>query len=145
MWGSHTEMIRELFAREVPEVSTGLVEIRAIAREVGYLSKVVVASLDRDIDPVAICVGDRGARIRRIVTALDGERLDLIRWSDQVERLLRSALQPADLTAVVLDATQRKATIFVEKDQYPLLLGQDGLNQRLTEELIGHEIVVETL
>ena len=145
MWASHTEVVRELFAREVPEVSSGVVEIKAIAREVGYMSKVAVISVDGQTDAIAACVGVRGCRIRPIVDALDGERIDLIHWSDEVERLLRSALQPADLTAIVIDRTQRRATVFVEKNQYPLLLGREGLNQRLAEELSGHEIVVETI
>ncbi len=104
-----------------------------------------VASLDGKTDAVAVCVGVRGCRIRPIVQALEGERIDLIRWSDETERLLRSALHPADLTAVVVDSLQRRATVFVEKDQYPLLVGRQGINQRLAEQLSGHDIIVETI
>jgi N utilization substance protein A len=142
---SHAEAIRELFAREIPEVAAGIVQIKAIAREVGYLSKVAVASREEGLDAVALCVGDRGSRLRGIVNALDGERLDLIRWSEDVERLVRNALQPADLAAVVISPASRRATVFAESDQQPLLLGRRNLNRELAERLTGYEIVVETI
>jgi N utilization substance protein A len=139
------EEIRELFAREIPEVGSGIVQIKAIAREVGYLSKVAVSSQDEQLDAVAACVGAKASHIRPIVNALGGERVDLIRWSDNAERLLRSALQPADLTAIVIDASSRRATVFIEKDQQVLLLGRQGMNRYLAEKLTGYEIVVETI
>ena len=139
------QRIADLFAREIPEVSRGIVQIVSIARDVGHVSKVAVTSTDDATDAIAVCVGDRATRIRPIIDALDGERIDLIRWTPSIEQLLRSALLPADMTAIVVDSEQRRATVFIESDQHPLLLGRDGANQRLAEELSGYEIVVEII
>jgi N utilization substance protein A len=145
MHDAPAEAIRDLFAREIPEVLAGIVQIKAIAREVGYLSKVAVVSRDEQLDAVAACVGVQASRIRPIVNALGGERIELVRWSDDVERLIRNSLQPAELTAVVIHSTRRRATLFVEKNQYVLVLGRRGLNRLLVEKLTGYEIVIETI
>jgi N utilization substance protein A len=142
---SPIEAIRKLFAREIPEVASGVVEIMAIAREVGYVAKVAVACRDGELDAVAVCVGQRGCRLRGIVEALDGERLDLIRWTDDVERLVRSALQPAELRAVVVSVDSRRATVFADSDQQALIQGRRNLNLELAERLTGYEIVIEII
>ena len=123
-----TDIVRELFVRAVPEIANGSVEIKAIAREAGYRSKVALQSKNSELDSVGICVGVRGIRIKKVVDALGGERIDLVRWNEDLKALIRNALQPAEVEAVVLDQTQRRATVFVGKDQKLLLLGRRGIN-----------------
>ncbi len=141
---SDLKIIGELFAGVVPEVADGNVKIVAVAREQGYRSKVAIRTLDDTLDGVAVCVGERGNRIKQVVNALGGERIDLIRWNDDLKVLIANALQPAEVEAVVLNETQRRATVFVAKDQQSLVSGRRGANQRLAESLSGYEIVVET-
>lgn len=141
--GSDLTIIGELFADAVPEVADGSVKIVAVAREPGYRSKVAVRTMDDRLDGVAACVGARGTRLKQVVDALDGELIDLIRWSDDLKVLIANALQPAEVQSVVLNEMERRATVFVAEDQQSLVSGTRGANQRLAESLSGYEIVVE--
>ena len=116
----------------------------SIARESGQRSKVAVQSMDSTIDSVTVCVGVRGNRIKNIVDSLAGEPIDLVRWHDDSEVFIRNALQPAEIEAVILDESQRRATVFVRANQLSLVAGSRGINQRLAGALCGYEIVVET-
>jgi N utilization substance protein A len=143
MASHETEPVVRLFAQEVPEIASGVVEIKAIARKAGYRTKLAVSGHDPKVDSVGACVGRRGSRIRRIDDALGGERIDLVRWTDSPEDLIRNALQPARIDAVVLDPARHRATVFVQEDQLSLVRGRQGLNRALASQLCGWEIEVE--
>ncbi len=134
-----------LFAQEVPEIAAGTVEIKAIARKPGYRSKLALHSQDPRVDCLGICVGVKGFRIKNIVDALGGERIDLVRWHDSPERLIINALQPATIENVILHLAEKRAVVVVKPDQVPLVLGRKGENRQLASELSGWQIDVEEL
>ena len=138
-----TDLIARLFAREVPEIGTGTVEIKAIARKPGYRSKLAVQSRDPAVDCIAACVGIRGFRIKNIVDALGGERIDLIRWNDSPEQSVANALQPAAIERIVLYPVEHRAMVIVKADQASLALGRGGWNCELASQLSGWRIEVE--
>jgi N utilization substance protein A len=140
-----TSLIARLFAQEVPEIGAGRVEIKAIARKPGYRSKLALQSQDLSVDCIAACVGLRGFRIKAIVDALDGERIDLIRWDDSPERLITNALQPAVIEKVILHSAEHRAVVVVKPDQVSLALGMRGLNRELASKLSGWQIEVEEM
>jgi N utilization substance protein A len=144
MPGDETEALIRLFEREVPEIAAGVVLIKAGARKPGFRSKLALYSRDPLVDCIGACVGQRGCRIRRIVDQLGGERLDLVRWDESVERLIRNALQPARAEDVILRAAQHRATVVVKEDQRSLAFGRRGENQSLASRLCGWEIEVVT-
>lgn len=137
--------ITRLFTDEVPEIAAGTVEIKAVARKSGYRSKLAVYSLDPQVDSVAACVGVRGCRIKNVVDALGGERVDLIRWQDSPESLIVNALQPANIERVILHPAERRAVVVVRPDQVSLVLGRRGENRELASDLTGWQIEVEEL
>jgi N utilization substance protein A len=130
------------FSQEVPEVAEGAVEIKAIARKPGVRSKVAVYSHDPSVDCVGACVGVRGCRIRRIVDRLDGERIDLVRWDESLERLISNSLQPAVVEAVVLHPAQHRATVVVKEDQLSLATGLRGVNRELASRICAWDIEI---
>jgi N utilization substance protein A len=134
-----------LFAQEVPEIGTGSVEIRAVARKPGSRSKLALRSQDPKVDCIGACVGVRGHRIKNIVDALGGERIDLVRWDDSPEQLIANALQPAALERVILHPAEHRAVVVVKPDQVSLVLGRRGENRQLASELSGWQIEVEEL
>jgi N utilization substance protein A len=136
-------LLAHLFAQEVPEIAAGHVEIKAIARKPGYRSKLAIQSQDLSIDCIAACVGLRGFRIKNIVDALGGERIDLIRWDDSPERLITNALQPAVIEKVILHSEEHRAVVAAKPDQLSLVLGRRGLNRELASKLSGWQIEVE--
>jgi len=138
-----TDVIARLFAQEIPEIAAGTVEIRAVARKPGYRSKLAVASRDASVDCIGACVGIRGHRIKNIVDALDGERIDLILWDDSPERLITNALQPATVEKIVLHPGERRAVVVVPADCVSLALGRGGYNRELASRLCGWQIEVE--
>jgi len=142
MADNETALIARLFVQEIPEVAAGIVEIKAIARKAGYRCKLALQSHDQGVDCVAVCVGVRGCRIRRIVDQLQGERIDLIRWSDSPEHLIVNALQPAAIERVVLHQEQHRAVVFVKADQRSLAIGRQGMNQELASQLCAWQIEV---
>jgi len=139
----HPKIIEKLFELEVPEIASGVVEIKAIAREAGSRSKVAVASNDPNIDPVGSCVGQRGIRVSAVINELGGENIDIIMWSDEEEKLIANALSPAKVLNVDLDEAHRIATVDVSEDQLSLAIGKRGQNVRLAAELTGWKIDVK--
>lgn len=135
-------IVHRLLAREVPEVSSGSVELRAIARIPGRWTKLAVASLRDDLDPVGVCVGPRAQRIAAVRTALGGERIDVLPWSDLPERRIPLALAPARVQRVELDWSRQRARVFVPVDQVDLARGEDGLNQALAGEITGWTVEI---
>ena len=136
--------VRKLFELEVPEISQGIVEIKAIAREAGERTKIAVHSKDEKVDPVGACVGMRGSRVRDIVKELHGERIDIVRWYDDIRDYIPAAVSPAEVTRMVIDREKEKITLTVPKDQLALLIGKKGRNIRLASKLLGWELVAES-
>jgi transcription termination/antitermination protein NusA len=140
---SHPEFVRRLFELEVPEVGEGLVEIKAIAREAGYRTKIAVNSLDPRVDSVGACVGVQGSRIKSIVDELNGEKIDIVRWSDQMDALIANTLKPAEIESIDLNAERRHALVIVPEDQLSLAIGKRGQNVRLAAKLSGWDIDIK--
>jgi N utilization substance protein A len=137
---SHPDMLRRLFEREIPEVADGVVEIVALVREAGYKTKVACNSLDPKVDPIGACVGVRGTRIKNIIDELGGEKIDIIKWSDEPEVLIVNALKPAQINSITLYEDKKKALVVVDEDQLSLAIGKKGANVRLASKLTGWDI-----
>ncbi len=137
------EFVKKLFAREVPEVSSGSVEIKAIAREAGVRTKVAVYSSQSGVDPVGSCVGQKGIRVQAVTNEIGGERVDVIAWNDDVAELIKSSLAPAEGLTVILDTATKIAKVSAPEDQLSMAIGKDGQNVRLTAKLTGYRIEVE--
>jgi N utilization substance protein A len=138
------QLVQRLFEQEIPEVSEGVISINAIAREPAHRSKVAVSSTDQRVDCVGACVGIRGNRIKNIVDELAGERIDIIRWSDDAETLIREALKPAEVDQVLLCDMIGRAIVLVREDQLSLAIGRKGQNVRLASKLCGWDIEIMT-
>ncbi len=136
-------MYARLFAQEIPEIAAGIIEIKAIARKPGSRTKLALQSHDPRVDCVGACVGVRGARIRKIVDVLGGERIDLFRWHESPERLIATALQPALIAEVILHPAQHRAVVVVKADQVSLVEGRRGENQELASRLSGWQIEIK--
>ncbi len=141
---THPDFIRRLFESEVPEINEQIIEIRALAREAGYRSKVAVASFDDKVDPVGACVGVRGSRIKNIVDELGGEKIDIVRWNDSSQILVTNALMPAKVSEIALCFELGRATVVVDEDQLSLAIGKHGQNVRLAARLTGWDIDILT-
>ncbi len=138
------ELVQRLFEQEVPEIADGIIEIKAIAREAGFRTKVAVATNDPRVDCVGACVGVRGNRIKSIGDELNNERIEVIPWSDDVDQLIRNALQPADVEEVMLCPKLGRAIVLVREDQLSLAIGRRGQNVRLASKLTGWDIDIMT-
>ena len=138
------ELIRALFELEVPEIADGLVEIRGVAREPGYRSKIAVESHMQGVDPVGACVGPRGSRVRMVVSELRGEKIDIIPWNTEPARFVAKALSPARVREVYIEDDTREATVIVPNDQLALAIGKEGLNARLATRLTGWKIDIQS-
>ena len=136
--------IRGLFALEVPEISDGTVEIKAIAREPGDRTKISVWSKDDKVDSQGACIGMRGTRVKNIVRELHGERVDIIRWHDDIREYLAASLAPAKIADLQLDEAQRQATVTVDDDQLSLAIGKKGQNVRLASKLTGWQLEIHS-
>jgi N utilization substance protein A len=141
---AHEGFIRGLFALEVPEISDGTVEIRAIAREAGDRTKIAVASKDEKVDCVGACVGMRGTRVKNIVRELHGEKIDIIRWQEEITEYIAAALSPAKIEEIKADATARQALVVVADDQLSLAIGKKGQNVRLASKLSGWQLEIKS-
>ena len=141
---THPELVRRLFEVEIPEVADHIIDVRSLAREAGYRSKVAVSSYDSKIDCVGACVGVRGARIKGIVDELAGERIDIVRWNDSLQVLVPNSLQPAEVEDVILCPMLGKVIVLVRDDQLSLAIGKKGQNVRLASKLVGWDIHVMT-
>ena len=140
---SHPNFVRRLFETEVAEIADRTVEIKAIAREAGFRTKVAVFSANEKVDPVGACVGMKGARVKNIVRELNNEKVDIIRWSSDVKELVMEALKPARLKHVTLNEAKKTVEVRVDNDQLSLAIGKRGQNARLTARLTGWEINIE--
>jgi transcription termination/antitermination protein NusA len=137
------ELIKTLFELEVPEIADGLVEIRGVAREPGYRSKIAVESHAQGVDPVGACVGPRGSRVRMVVSELRGEKIDIIPWNPEPARFVAKALSPARVREVFVDDDTKEATVIVPDDQLALAIGKEGLNARLAARLTGWRVDIQ--
>jgi transcription termination/antitermination protein NusA len=138
------ELIKTLFELEVPEIADGLVEIRGVAREPGYRSKIAVESHAQGVDPVGACVGPRGSRVRMVVSELRGEKIDIIPWNSEPARFVAKALSPARVREVFVDDDTKEATVIVPDDQLALAIGKEGLNARLAARLTGWRVDIQS-
>ena len=141
---SHPDLLRRLFELEVPEVLSGIVEVKFIAREAGYRSKIAVAASQEGIDPVGCCVGLRGIRIQNIMRELNGEKLDVVMWNSDVSVFIANALSPAQVLSVELDEGDGIATVVVPDKQLSLAIGKEGQNARLAAKLTGWRIDIKS-
>jgi N utilization substance protein A len=145
---THRNLLRRLLEMEVPEIYNGVVEIKSIAREAGYRSKVAVTALQQGVDPVGACVGMRGMRIQSIVKELHGEKIDVIQWNTDVATFISKALSPARVASVHLEDASvegRTATVIVPDDQLSLAIGREGQNARLAAKLTGWRIDIKSM
>ncbi|MBN1693042.1 MAG: transcription termination/antitermination protein NusA [Dehalococcoidales bacterium] len=141
---SHPELLRRLFELEVPEVYNGTVEIKSIAREAGFRSKIAVAAKQEGIDPVGCCVGLRGIRIQNIVSELNGEKIDVVMWSPDPATFIANALSPAHIIGVQLNNEEQVAAVVVPDKQLSLAIGKEGQNARLAAKLTGWRIDIKS-
>ncbi len=141
---SHPEFIVRLFELEVPEVAERIIELKALAREAGYRTKVAVSSIDSKVDAVGACVGVRGSRIKNIVEELGGEKIDIVRWNESSQILIQNSLKPAEVQEIALCFELGKATVVVAEDQLSLAIGKRGQNVRLAARLTGWDVDILT-
>jgi N utilization substance protein A len=142
---SHPNFVKRLFESEVSEIADRTVEIRAIAREAGYRTKIAVWSADNKVDPVGACVGMRGARVKNIVRELNNEKVDIIKWSDNPKEFLKDALKPATIAddKIIVDPVNKRIFAKVREDELSKAIGRHGQNVRLTNRLMGWDVQVE--
>lgn len=142
---SHPKLIQELFKMESPEVSSGVVEIKAVAREAGSRSKIAVLSHDEHIDPVGSMVGQRGVRVGTVMSELGGEKIDIIEWSANPKKFIEDALSPAKIISVSINEEEKKAVVEVSEDQQSLAIGKGGQNVRLAAKLTSWKLDIQSV
>lgn len=143
MLNDDADTVARLFAKEVPEIAAGIVEIKAVARKSGVRCKIAVFSADAKVNPIVVCIGRGHSHIKNIMAALGSERIDILRWSDTPEAFIASALQPAVVERVVLNPSERRAVVVVGPGQRSAAEGPGGENQDLASELSGWQIDIE--
>src|SRR6187401_1421683 len=141
---THPQFMAKLFAQEVPEIYDGIIEVKSVARDPGSRAKIAVISRDSSIDPVGACVGMRGSRVQAVVGELQGEKIDIIPWSNDPATFVVNALAPAEVSKVVMDEEQRRIEVVVPDDQLSLAIGRRGQNVRLASQLTGWDIDILT-
>ncbi|OGX19606.1 MAG: transcription termination factor NusA, partial [Omnitrophica WOR_2 bacterium GWC2_45_7] len=137
---AHPNFVKRLFEMEVPEIYEGIVEIKSISRDVGERTKVAVYSKDEKVDCVGACVGMRGSRVKNIVSELQGEKIDIVRYSSDIKEYIQAALSPAEISQIQLNFDDQKANIIVADDQLSLAIGKHGQNVRLASKLVAWEL-----
>jgi transcription termination/antitermination protein NusA len=137
------ELVQGLFKLEVPEINSGVVEIRAIAREAGKRTKVAVESNQAGVDPVGSCVGQKGVRVQAVIAELGEEKIDIILFSEETQKFIGAALSPAKVDNVILNEDEKTATVYVPEDQLSLAIGKEGQNVRLAAKLTGYRIDIK--
>lgn len=137
---THPEIVKELFATEVPEIAAGTVEIKSIAREAGARTKIAVYTSEENIDPIGSCVGQRGARVQTVINELGGEKIDIIHWNNDPKTFIANALSPANISKIEIDEDNKTAKVIVNDDQLSLAIGRGGQNARLAAKLTGWKI-----
>ena len=141
---THPDFMAKLFTQEVPEIYDGIIEIKAVARDPGSRAKIAVLSRDGSIDPVGACVGMRGSRVQAVVNELQGEKIDIIPWTEDLGSFIISALQPAEVAKVVMDEEKKRMDVVVPEEQLSLAIGRRGQNVRLASMLVGWDIDIMT-
>ncbi len=141
----HKMLVQKLMELEIPEVKSGLVIVKGIAREAGVRCKIAVSSSDPKIDPIGSCVGQKGVRVQSVMDELNNERIDIIQYSENPENYIRAALSPAKISQILLDTSARRASVYVVTDQRPLAIGKQGQNVRLASILTGWELDIKDL
>ena len=141
---AHPNLVKELFELEVPEIYEGIVEIRGITRQAGERTKISVYSKNEKVDAVGACVGMRGNRVRNIVNELQGEKIDIVRFNEDIREYIKAALSPAKISEIKLDREKNKAEVIVDDDQLSLSIGKHGQNVRLASRLVGWELDIRT-
>jgi N utilization substance protein A len=141
---THPQFMAKLFAQEVPEIYDGIVEVKAVARDPGSRAKIAVISRDSSVDPVGACVGMRGSRVQAVVNELQGEKIDIIPWSQDIATFVVNALAPAEVAKVVLDEDKERIEVVVPDAQLSLAIGRRGQNVRLASQLTGWDIDILT-
>lgn len=141
---THPDFMAKLFTQEVPEIYDGIIEIKAVARDPGSRAKIAVQSRDSSIDPVGACVGMRGSRVQAVVNELQGEKIDIISWTEDLGSFIISALQPAEVSKVVMDEEKKRMDVVVPEEQLSLAIGRRGQNVRLASMLVGWDIDIMT-
>jgi N utilization substance protein A len=140
---AYPKLVSRLFELEVPEISTGTVVIKSIAREAGFRTKIAVTSTEQGVDPIGSCVGQRGTRIMAVINELGGEKIDVIEWKEDSAKYITNALSPAKVAGIKVE-DKNTATVFVAEDQLSLAIGKDGRNVRLASNLTGWKIDIKT-
>ncbi|MGH2709770.1 MAG: transcription termination factor NusA, partial [Actinomycetota bacterium] len=141
---THPELLKALFAMEVPEIAESMVEIKGVAREPGHRSKIAVTSNEPGVDPVGACVGAKGSRVRMVVNELRGEKIDVVEWSDDPGKFVGKALAPASVKDVKIDTETQTALVTVPDYQLSLAIGKEGQNARLAARLTGWRIDIKS-
>jgi N utilization substance protein A len=141
---THPSLVKKLFELEVPEIYEGIVEIKAISRQAGERTKIAVYSKNDKVDSVGACVGMRGNRVRNIVNEVYGEKIDIVRYNDDIREYIKNALSPAKVAEIKLDKEKQKAEVIVDDDQLSLAIGKHGQNVRLASKLIGWDLDIRT-
>lgn len=141
---THPGLIRKLFELEVPEIYEGIVEIKSVAREAGYRTKIAVSSNEKNVDPVGACVGPKGSRVKMVVEELGGEKIDIVEYSGDIVTFIKNALSPARVLKVLTDEDKKFALIVVSSDQLSLAIGREGQNVRLAAKLTGWKIDIKS-
>jgi len=141
---SHTGLIRKLFELEVPEIYEGIVEIKSIAREAGYRTKIAVTSNEKNVDPVGACVGPKGSRVKMVVDELGGEKIDIVDYSDDIVTYIKNSLSPARVHKVLIDDENKFSLVVVSNDQLSLAIGREGQNARLAAKLTGWKVDIKS-
>ena len=141
---THPGLVKRLFELEVPEIHSGIVEVKSIAREAGNRTKIAVVSHDENVDPIGACVGTRGARVANITGELNGEKIDIIKWNEDMAQFVSAALAPADVINATMQADNKSCRVIVPDDQLSLAIGKEGQNARLAAKLTGWKIGIES-
>lgn len=141
---THPNLIKKLFELEVPEIYEGIVEIKAVARQAGERTKIAVCSKNEKVDSVGACVGMRGNRVRNIVNEIQGEKIDIVRYNEDIREYIKASLSPAKISEIKMEKEKQKAEVIVDDDQLSLAIGKHGQNVRLASRLIGWELDIRT-
>ena len=140
---THPGLVKRLFELEVPEIYDGTVEVKSIAREAGSRTKMAVWSADENVDPIGACVGPKGQRVANIVEELRGEKIDIIKWSEDPAQFIAAALAPSDVVEVIMAEEGKACRVIVPDDQLSLAIGKEGQNARLAARLTGYKIDIK--
>ena len=140
---THPGLVKRLFELNVPEIASGIVEIKSIAREAGSRTKLAVHAVDENLDPVGTCVGQRGSRVAAVVDELHGEKMDIVVWDEDPAKFVAAALAPADVLSVTMVEGEKACRVIVPDDQLSLAIGKEGQNARLAARLTGHKIDIK--